>query len=65
MNTALSRRAFLRDSALFAGAAGTGSLPLLASAVERSTAITPIPATALAPVMIDSMNFRMDRLLLQ
>ncbi|RXD73058.1 histidinol-phosphate aminotransferase, partial [Xanthomonas perforans] len=26
MNTALSRRAFLRESALFAGAAGAGSL---------------------------------------
>ncbi|MBV6809041.1 pyridoxal phosphate-dependent aminotransferase [Xanthomonas campestris pv. pennamericanum] len=57
MNTALSRRAFIRDSALFAGAAGAGSLPLLASGFERSTAIAPAPATALAPVMIDSNEF--------
>ncbi|UXA54390.1 pyridoxal phosphate-dependent aminotransferase [Xanthomonas prunicola] len=59
MKTALSRRTFLRDSALFAGAAGAGSLPLLASAVERSAAIAPTPATAtaLAPVMIDSNEF--------
>ncbi|MFW9483836.1 pyridoxal phosphate-dependent aminotransferase [Xanthomonas euvesicatoria pv. euvesicatoria] len=57
MNTALSRRAFLRDSALFAGAAGAGSLPLLASGFERATAIAPASATALAPVMIDSNEF--------
>ncbi|WP_042838626.1 twin-arginine translocation signal domain-containing protein, partial [Xanthomonas citri] len=57
MNTALSRRTFLRDSALFAGAAGAASLPLLASAIERSTAIAPTPATALTPVMIDSNEF--------
>ncbi|ALS93868.1 histidinol-phosphate aminotransferase [Xanthomonas oryzae] len=57
MKTAHSRRTFLRDCALFSGAAGAGSLPLLASAIERSTVIAPTPATALAPVMIDSNEF--------
>ncbi|MEB1077030.1 pyridoxal phosphate-dependent aminotransferase [Xanthomonas campestris pv. campestris] len=56
MHTALSRRRFLRDSALFAGAAG-GALPLLASAAERSAAIAPAAAGAMAPVMIGSNEF--------
>lgn len=57
MKTALSRRTFLRDSALFAGAAGASALPLLASAAERSAAIVPTPASALSPVMIGSNEF--------
>ncbi|MCC5087275.1 pyridoxal phosphate-dependent aminotransferase [Xanthomonas campestris] len=56
MHTALSRRRFLRDSALFAGAAGS-ALPLLAGAAERSAAIAPATAGALAPVMIGSNEF--------
>lgn len=56
MHTALSRRRFLRDSALFAGAAGS-ALPLLASAAERSAAIAPAAAGAMAPVMIGSNEF--------
>ena len=56
MHTALSRRRFLRDSALFAGAAGS-ALPLLASAAERSAAIAPATAGAMAPVMIGSNEF--------
>ncbi|QJD68758.1 pyridoxal phosphate-dependent aminotransferase [Xanthomonas campestris pv. badrii] len=57
MKTAVSRRRFLRDSALFAGAAGTGALPLLASAAERTTAITPPTAGASSPVMIGSNEY--------
>ncbi|MEA9487919.1 pyridoxal phosphate-dependent aminotransferase [Xanthomonas campestris] len=56
MHIALSRRRFLRDSALFAGAAGS-ALPLLASAAERSVAIVPATAGAMAPVMIGSNEF--------
>ncbi|MCC5067733.1 pyridoxal phosphate-dependent aminotransferase [Xanthomonas campestris] len=56
MHTALSRRRFLRDSALFAGAAGS-ALPLLAGAAERSAAIAPAAAGAMAPVMIGSNEF--------
>ncbi|WDI92942.1 pyridoxal phosphate-dependent aminotransferase [Xanthomonas campestris] len=56
MHTALSRRRFLRDSALFAGAAGS-ALPLLAGAAERSAAIAPATAGAMAPVMIGSNEF--------
>ncbi|SBV49867.1 aminotransferase [Xanthomonas bromi] len=57
MTTAVSRRRFLRDSALFAGAAGTGALPLLASAAERTAAIAPTTAGALSPVMIGSDEY--------
>ncbi|MEE7566236.1 twin-arginine translocation signal domain-containing protein, partial [Xanthomonas sp. Kuri4-3] len=35
MQSSLSRRSFLRDSMLFAGAAGTAGLPLLAQAAGR------------------------------
>ncbi len=55
MKSSLSRRLFLRDSVLFAGAAGAASLPLLARA---SGEVAAAPAAgALGPVQISANEY--------
>ncbi len=58
MQSSLSRRSFLRDSMLFAGAAGTAGLPLLAQATGRAgPAPTAVPSGAPAAVMINANEY--------
>lgn len=58
MQPSFSRRAFLRDSALFAGAAGSlASVPWPAQAAPRTAPLAAAPASAGAPVLINANEY--------
>jgi histidinol-phosphate aminotransferase len=59
MKASLSRRSFLRDSALFAGVASSASLPLLAKATGE-VARAPAASAATLPIVEISANEHAD-----